>query len=163
MEPEENIRPRGRKRRIARRGLFVCLLVLLAALALAYWQRNQIADDLIGDALRDAGVSASYTVETISPELQVLRDISIGDPARPDFTARRIEIATVPRFGLPGLRQVRVIGGRLYGSYRSGVLSFGELDPLIFTGEDKPFEWPDLDVAIDDGRGMIESDLGDWA
>jgi len=160
MADQQEPAPRGRKRRIAGWGLLACVLVLLAALALAYWQRNEIADDLIGDALRDAGVSASYTVETISPELQVLRDVSIGDPARPDFTARRIEVATIPRFGLPGLRQVRVIGGRLYGSYRAGVLSFGQLDPLIFTGEDAPFEWPDLNLAIDDGRGLIESDYG---
>ena len=59
--------------------------MLLAALALAWWQRKDIADDLIGDALRDAGISASYTVERISPELQVLRDISIGDPAQARF------------------------------------------------------------------------------
>lgn len=160
MEQEPEIRPRGRKRRIVRRGLLVCLLVLLAALALAWWQRREIADDLIGGALRDAGVSASYTVEKISPELQVLRDVRIGDPAQPDFTAQRIEVATAVRFGLPELRRVRVIGGRLYGSYRDGVLSFGELDPLIFTGEDKPFEFPDLDLAIEDGRGLIESDFG---
>ena len=160
MAQDQENRPRGRKRRIARRGLLVCLLVLLAALALAWWQREEIADDLIGDALRDAGVSASYTVERISPELQVLRDISIGDPARPDFTARRVEIATRVRFGLPELTRVRVIGARLYGSYRGGVLSFGELDPLIFTGSDEPFEWPDLTLAIDDGRGLIESDFG---
>ena len=160
MAQDHEQRPRGRKRRIARRGLLVCLLVLLAALALAWWQRENIADDLIGDALRDAGVSASYTVERISPELQVLRDISIGDPARPDFTARRIEIATIVRFGLPKLREVRVMGARLYGSYRGGVLSFGELDPLIFTDSDEPFAWPDLTIAIDDGRGLIESDFG---
>ena len=139
MAQDHEQRPRGRKRRIARRGLLVCLLVLLAALALAWWQRENIADDLIGDALRDAGVSASYTVERISPELQVLRDISIGDPARPDFTARRIEIATIVRFGLPKLREVRVMGARLYGSYRGGALSFGELDPLIFTDSGEPF------------------------
>ena len=116
MAQDELIRPRGRKRRIARRGLLVCLLVLLAALALAWWQRREIADDLIGDALRDAGVSASYTVENISPELQVLRDVRIGDPARPDFTAQRIEVGTKVRFGLPELRQVRVFGGRIHAT-----------------------------------------------
>ena len=41
-----------------------------------------------------------------------------------------------------------------------GVLSFGELDPLIFTGAEAPFEWPDLALAIEDGRGLIESDFG---
>ena len=160
MEQDTPIRPRGRKRRIARRGLLVCLIVLLAALALAWWQREEIADDLIGDALRDAGVSASYTVERISPELQVLRDITIGDQTRPDFTAKRIEITTNVRFGLPELQQVRVIGARLYGSYRGGVLSFGELDPLIFTGSDEPFAWPDLALVVEDGRGLIDSDFG---
>ncbi len=160
MAQEEDIRPTGRKRRIARRMLLGLLLVILAAAGLAWWQRERIAEDLIGDALRDAGVSASYTVEAISPELQVLRDISIGDPAQPDLTVKRLEIATIPRFGLPELRRVRVIGARLYGSYRGGKLSFGALDPLIFTGEDEPFAFPDLDLAIEDGRGLLETDYG---
>jgi hypothetical protein len=30
---------------------------------------------------------------------------------------------------------VRLLRPRLYGTYRGGKLSFGALDPLIFTGE----------------------------
>jgi len=155
-----DILPKGRKRRLILRVLGLGLLVLLLALAIVWFNRNTIADDLIGDALRDAGVEASYTVERISPEMQVLRDVVIGDPARPDFTAERIEIDTALRFGLPDLRQVRVIGARLFGSYHQGVLSFGALDPLIFTEDETPFAWPDLDLAIADGRGLIDSDYG---
>ncbi len=139
-------------------GVFVLLLVVLVA---AVWfQREQIADSFIADTFAQNDIDATYTVESISPQQQVLTDIVIGDPAAPDLTIERLELSITPRFGIPDLNELRLIRPRLYGSYRDGQLSFGELDPLLFTGEEGPVELPDLNLVIEDGRGLLETDYG---
>ncbi|RPF70624.1 intermembrane phospholipid transport protein YdbH family protein [Aurantiacibacter spongiae] len=156
---QEN-RPQGRKRRIVRNAFRVVVALLAVAVLLAWFARYRIADDLIADAFRDAGVRATYDIESISPGRQVVANIVVGDPAQPDLTVERLELLTTPRFGLPDIRQLRVSGARLYGSWRGGQLSFGALDPLLFTGEDKPFRLPDVNLALADGRALIASDYG---
>jgi hypothetical protein len=84
----------------------------------------------------------------------------IGDPSHPDFTAERVVVSIRPRFGVPDIGGVRLVRPRLYGSYLDGKLSFGALDPLIFTGSEEPFRLPDIVVEIDDGRGLFESGFG---
>ncbi|MWV28291.1 intermembrane phospholipid transport protein YdbH family protein [Aurantiacibacter rhizosphaerae] len=153
-------RPKGRKRRLLRkvfRILFVCLLV---AVAIVWLRRERIADNVIADALAQRDIPATYTIETISPGKQVLSDIVIGDPDRPDLTVERIDVLITPRFGLPDVTEIRLIRPRLFGTVRDGVVSFGTLDPLIFTGGDGPFEFPALNLAIDDGRALMETDYG---
>jgi hypothetical protein len=89
-----------------------------------------------------------------------LRNIVVGDPARPDLTIERAVVAIRYRFGLPDIGRVRLVRPRLHGTYRGGELSFGALDPLIFTGEEGPSELPDLNLSLVDGRALIESDYG---
>ncbi len=43
---------------------------------------------------------------------------------------------------------------------KKGRVSFGSLDPLIYTGSSEPFRLPDLDLAIRDGRARVESEHG---
>lgn len=140
---------------------FFVVLALVLAGALAGWlNRERIAGNFISDALADAGLQASYTVEEIGPERQVLTNIVIGRPDRPDLTIERLEVGITPRFGIPDVENVRVIRPRLFGTYVKGKLSFGALDPLIFTDSDEPFALPDLIVAVEDGRALMETDHG---
>ncbi|MGB3794861.1 MAG: YdbH domain-containing protein, partial [Alteraurantiacibacter sp.] len=153
-------RPSGRKRRFLRNLLRVVIVLFMVAVALAWFQRERIANNVIADTLEDAGIPATYTVDSISPDKQVLSNIVVGDPDRPDLTVERMEVVITPRFGLPDIREIRLIRPRLFGTVRDGVPSFGTLDPLIFTGGEGPFEFPALNLAIDDGRALMETDYG---
>ncbi|QZH74469.1 MAG: YdbH domain-containing protein [Erythrobacter sp.] len=158
--PPAEDRPRGRKRRWLLGGVGVFVLLVALLVAAIWFQREQIADSYIADTFEQNDIDATYTVESISPQQQVLTNIVIGDPAAPDLTIERLELNITPRFGFPDLNELRLVRPRLYGSYREGVLSFGELDPLLFTGEEGPVELPDLNVVIEDGRGLLETDYG---
>lgn len=149
-----------RKRRYFRRALLLLSLLLLGAALLAWFERENIADDYITDMLAAEGVEARYTIEEIGPQRQVLTDIVIGDPARPALTIERAELVIEPRFGFPGVHQLILHEPRLYGTFVDGDLSFGELDSLLFTGAEGPFEFPDIELVVRDGRALIEGDLG---
>ena len=147
----------------ARRLLFRALLgVLLLALVIGWLSRKDIAETLIADTLAEYDIRASYEIETIGPYRQVLTDIVLGDPARPDLTIERLELAIRPRLGLPDVTRLHLTRPRLYGTLEDGRLSFGELDPLIFGDDedDAPFEFPNVELTIDDGRGLLETQFG---
>jgi len=143
-----------------RRILIVVALLILAALVLAWINRVRIADDIIHGQLEDLGLPARYEIVSIGPSRQVLRNLSIGDPDRPDLTIARVEATIVLRWGIPSIGGVRLVRPRLYGSYKDGKLSFGSLDPVIFAESEELFRMPDLRLEVVDGRGMIESDFG---
>ncbi|MEN7536044.1 intermembrane phospholipid transport protein YdbH family protein [Aurantiacibacter flavus] len=152
--------------RPARKGLTfgnVIRAVVLLGVGGAVWAwatREEIAYDIIADELNSRGIEAEYKVEQISAYRQVLTDIVIGDPDRPDVTIERVEIIIQPRLGLPGLQEVRLLRPRVFGRIADGRLSLGALDELLYTGGDEPFALPDLALSIDDGRALIESDYG---
>lgn len=149
--------PRRRRWRIV---LGAATVALLVALVLAWIGRERIAGDIISGQLEAYDLPATYRIESIGPGRQVLRDIVIGDPRRPDLTIERLEAVIEPRWGVPAMGGLRLVRPRFYGSYRAGKLSFGSLDPLIFGEGEEPFRMPDLDLEVVDGRGLIEGDLG---
>ncbi|WP_347304242.1 YdbH domain-containing protein [Croceibacterium sp. TMG7-5b_MA50] len=138
------------------------MLVLLVAGLLVVWlNRERIAGDIITDLLNDNRIQATYDIERIGPTEQILTNVVIGDPARPDMTVERIVARIGPRIGTPVLESVRLVRPRLYGSYRDGRLSFGTLDRLLFEGHSaEPFTLPDLDVALEDGGALLVGDDG---
>ena len=150
------------RRRRARRGRVLLALgaLLLVALGIVWAMRKEIADDVIAGQLESLGLPARYEIVSIGPSQQVIRDLVIGDPARPDLVVAELRVATRLRWGLPGIGRITVIRPRLYGTYRGGKLSFGSLDKALFAGDGGPFEMPDLDVAVVDGRALIVSQHG---
>jgi hypothetical protein len=155
--------PQRRRPRYARR-LWQALAVLAAALALGVallWsQRERIADDFITQILADAGVAATYEIESIGPDVQVLRNVVIGDPAHPDATIDKVEVILAAKLGMPQVDQVIVHQARVWGRVVDGKASFGALDPLIFTDSDEPVTLPDLTLTLRDARMLIEGDYG---
>ncbi|OYW44458.1 MAG: hypothetical protein B7Z33_11530 [Sphingomonadales bacterium 12-68-11] len=152
--------PRSRRRRVGCWALFAILLILLAVGVAAWLARERIADNVIAGALRDRGIAATYEIEQIGPRQQILRNIVVGNPARPDLTIERAYVDVVPRLGVPTLGQIRLVRPRLYATVRGGALSFGALDPLIFAESEGAGGLPDLDLAIEDGRALVEGDYG---
>ena len=90
----------------------------------------------------------------------IQREEIADNPARPNLTMERAEVAIGVKWGLPGISRLRLVRPRLHGTYHNGTLSFGALDPLIFTESEEPPRLPDMDLTLIDGRGMLESDFG---
>lgn len=141
--------------------LLTIVIALLALAAAALWlQRENLAHRIIGRQLDHFGLPATYRLEQVGPLTQVVSHVVVGDPARPDFTAERVEIRIEPTFGLPTIGQVRLVRPRLYGSYRGGRLRFGSLDKVLFAPGSRRPGLPDLRLQLEDGRALIATDFG---
>lgn len=158
-EPAEP-RSRWRPGTLALRILLVLVLLLFGAGLVAWLTRESIVRNIVEGELAKRDVEASYDLTEIGVNRQVVENLVIGDPERPDLTIDRLEIYL--RATLTGVTIERVSVGkaRLYGRYVDGKLSFGALDPLIFTGSDEPFDLPDLNVHIADGQARFDTDYG---
>lgn len=156
-EPAE---PLPERQRAIPRWAWIVLVVVLVPLAVAWFARERIADRFLASELERRGIRATYEVERIGPGGQVLRNVVIGDPARPDATVERMEVRLAGRLGLPGIGRITLVRPRLYGTWKDGRVSFGALDPLIYTGSKQPPKLPALDLLLVDGRARIDSPWG---
>ncbi len=133
-------------------------VALLAALVAAWLMRATIADHVIASQLNKLGLPATYKIASIGPQQLVLSHIVIGNPAHPDLTIERAEVEILLRFGFS---KVRLIRARLRGTWRDGKLSLGSLDKVLTDStRNAPFRFPDLDLALDDARALINSEYG---
>src|SRR3546814_11215561 len=83
-------RPRA-KRRFRKRGRTAGAV---GVLALGRWMgRVPLADRFIRDQLDSRGSPARYTIDAIGFRTERLVDVVIGDPKRPDLTARIVEVS----------------------------------------------------------------------
>ena len=156
LEAPEEAAPLPRRRRRWR----VLAVLLVFALAAVWLARERIANRIIAGQLEQLDLPATYELEKVSATRQVLRNVVIGDPGRPDMTVERIEIETVLTFGLPTFGEVKLVRPRLYGTYKEAKASFGTLDKLIFAESERPPGLPDLDLIVVDGRARLDSDFG---
>ena len=151
-------RPRWRKKRWM---VPFAVLVLLTITIIALWfSRERIAGNVIEDQLAAYDLPATYTIESIGPEAAVLTDLVVGDPRAPDFTADRVLVKLRQRLGAPEIGRITLTRPRLYGVLRGGRVSFGSLDRVIYRESTAPPGLPELDIAIRDGRGLIETRYG---
>ncbi|MFS0736535.1 YdbH domain-containing protein [Sphingomonas sp. 1P06PA] len=134
--------------------------LVLLAFALAWIQRRPIATHYIDDALKARGVAARYRIERLGVEQQVLTDVVIGDPERPDLTARRAVVRLRYGFGLPAIQSIEADGVRLRGRLEGGVLRMGQVDRLLPPPSGKPFALPDLDTTLRDARMRLDTPAG---
>lgn len=148
-------------RRARWRSTIVPLTAFLVVALLAAWLlRKDIADNVIGGKLESLGLPAHYKVVSIGASQQVVRDLVIGDPKRPDLTVEEVRVETRLYWGFPGIGRVTVVRPRLYGTLHRGKLSFGSLDKVLSGREGGAFEMPDLNLGVVDGRALIDSDYG---
>lgn len=152
--------PAPRRRSRVKLALALGAGLVVAALALTWWQREQIANRIIAEQLEDLGLPVTYTVESIGPRFEVLTNIVIGDPNRPDMTVEKAIVEITPRFGVPSLDTVTLVRPRIYGTIKQAKASFGALDKILFRKTGKPPAIPDLNLNLIDGRARIDSDWG---
>ena len=143
----------------ARLGTAAIVLALMIG-ALVWFERERIADDFIADQLEDLGIPATYEVVSIGPRRQVLRNVVVGDPARPDLTIDEVEVRVRYRIGMPQIAGLKLVRPRLQGKIGPDGLSFGSLDPLIFAEREVPPQLPDIDLRLVDGQGRIATAYG---
>jgi hypothetical protein len=148
----------GRRRWL--RGALAFVLVLVVALAGVWLSRERIAGNFIEAQLRQYDIPATYTIEHIGPDKQVLTNIVIGNPTAPDLTVERAEVTIRYRLGTPTLGRITLVRPRLFGTFKGGTLSFGTLDKALFRKTGRPPGLPTIDLRLVDGRGLIESDYG---
>ncbi|WP_345723770.1 intermembrane phospholipid transport protein YdbH family protein [Qipengyuania vesicularis] len=152
-------RPRWRKKRWGIPSFVSAGLVIMAGFA--WTNRIDIADGYIADQLEASGLPATYDIERIGGQTQIISNLVIGDPEAPDFTADRVIVQLKHRFGLPEVGGVTLVNPRIYGRYVDGELTFGSLDSVLFDeSSDAPSVLPGIELAIRDGRGLLETDYG---
>ncbi len=147
MEAEDDEKPPAW--RVKKRHIFgVMLLLFIGLLAVVWWQRFNLADRLVRDQLKEAGVRATYKIKDIGFRTQRLTDIVVGDPNKPDLTAKLVEVNLNIGFGKPEIRSIWAEGVHVNGRYADGKFNFGELDKFRDPNSKDPFKLPDLNIGI---------------
>lgn len=150
--------PVKRRRRVKKRWLTGgALVVLVGGLWLV---REPIADRFVREQLEALGVPASYTIEEIGFRTERLSNVVIGDPKRPDLTAKMVEVSLGYGWSGPYVSSITADGVRLYGRFVDGRLSLGALDKFRDPTSTDPFALPDLSATLTDARARVETPWG---
>ncbi|MGQ0559055.1 MAG: intermembrane phospholipid transport protein YdbH family protein [Sphingosinicella sp.] len=146
-----------------RLGLALLLVLGVAGLILVWSMRVRLATDYIDSEFTRRGVQASYQVRRIGLGTQLFENLVIGDPRRPDATARYVSVQvlvglTGPRIGLISAR-----GVRMRGRIVDGRLSLGQVDRLLPPPTGEPFRLPDQRIDVDRAAIVLETPAGQMA
>src|SRR4028119_820663 len=152
-------RYRGRKAFMALGiGLLILLLVALAALWIA---RRPIATGFLEREFDRRGVQATYRLDRVGLRTQQVSNLVIGDPRRPDLTARFAQIQTRIKWnGSVEVYRVVARGVRRRGRLVKGKVSWGQIDRLLPPPTDKPFELPDFVLDVADSSISLATPFG---
>ena len=154
---EQQVSRRPRRGKIVAAGL---LGLMGSAVALLWVQRAPIARSFVDDALTRKGVPARYEITRFGIDTQTLENISIGDPAAPDLTARSAVLHISIGIRGPTVRSIRARGVRLHGRLVNGKVSLGALDRLLPPPTRAPFTLPELTVDLSDSRMRLDTPDG---
>lgn len=157
LDEEETPAPRSRRGRLVLAG---GVAVVALALGIAWIERYQIAQSVISGQLDQRQIPASYRISDVGVDRLVLSNLIAGDPRHPDLRIERVEISLGFPSGLPGISGVRLIRPRLGGTVDEGKVSFGSLDPLIYTRTGEPFRWPAMNLEVVDGQAWVIGGFG---
>ena len=133
----------------------------LALVLVGLWtQRAPIAENFISRELNRRGVQANYDLVDVGFRTQRIENIVLGNPSRPDLTARWVEVDIAFAGLTPQVAAVRAGGVRMRGSYRDSVLRLGELDKFRDPDSTAPFSLPDILLSVADARMTLDTDAG---
>jgi hypothetical protein len=156
-----------RHRRGVRQALMwagVVILVLVAAAAVLWIERRDIANSIIQRQLASKGVHATYTLDRVGPRTEEVSNLVIGDPAHPDLTAKKVLIQLRLTTSL-GISAYRIVarGVRLRGKVMpNGRVSWGEIDRLLPPPSKpaKPFTLPNIALDVADSSISLATPWG---
>ncbi len=151
---------RGRRRRALLRAGGAAAAVIALLLGGLWIARKPVADQIIARTLRARGVQGSYEITRIGPRTQRLENLVLGDPARPDLTARRVEVDFGYSLFSVRVARVRAQGVRLSAAWRDGALDMGSLNKLMGEGGGE-VTLPDMVADLQDVRVRLATDGGD--
>ena len=160
-DPADGAKPRFKYRTLLFRKRWLTAGAVIILVAGVWIAREPIADEFISDQLDSRGVPARYTIERIGFRSEILSNIVIGDPKRPDLTATRVEVLLGYGWSGPYVSGINAEGVRLYGRFADGRLSFGSLDKFRDPESKDPFALPVLSVALRDAGARVETPWGD--
>ncbi|WP_185960281.1 intermembrane phospholipid transport protein YdbH family protein [Erythrobacter insulae] len=127
----------------------------------ATWiSRERIAGNIIQEELDRLGLPATYEIVSITPQKQLLRNLIVGNPNRPDLLIEEVVVNLEYGLAGPAVGQIEIVKPRLYATFRGGEFSLGSLDPVLFSDSEEPPALPQFDVVLRDGRALVESDFG---
>ena len=153
-----------RRRRWGRVASLVTLgfiLILMVIIAVVWIERRDIATEYLRREFERRGVQASYHLDRVGFRTQEVHDLVIGDPRRPDLTARHAIIQMRLKWdGSFEVYRVFARGVRLRGKLVRGKVSWGQIDKLLPPPSGKPFRLPDLTVDLKDGQIALGSKYG---
>jgi translocation and assembly module TamB len=149
------------RRRRLRNALIALALVFVIALAILWTQRRPVADNFLSNEMKQRSVQATYRLDQVGLRTQQISNIVIGDPARPDLTARFALIQMRIRWdGSVHVYRIVARGVRLRGKLVEGKVSWGQLDKLLPPPSGKPFRFPNLVVDLADSTIALTSPYG---
>ena len=155
---------RRRRRRLPRLlgYVLVALLILLVVVAIVLWtQRRPIATNILSRELEKRGVQASFKLDRIGLRTQQVSNLVIGDPRRPDLTARLAQIQMRIKWnGQVEFYRVVARGVRLNGRVVGRRVTWGQIDRLLPPPSGKPFSLPDISVDLADTSIALATPYG---
>jgi hypothetical protein len=152
---------RYRGRKFAMAAGMVLLIVLVVLLAALWIARRPIATGFLKSEFEQRGVDATYRLDRVGLRTQQVSNLVIGDPKRPDLTARFAQIQTRIKWN-GGIEVYRVVarGVRLRGRLVQGRVSWGQLDKLMPPPSGKPFQLPNFVLDIADSSIALSTPFG---
>jgi translocation and assembly module TamB len=136
------------------------VLLLTVILAILWSRRMPIAADFIDRELARRGVQATYQVKRIGFRTQRFENLVIGDPRRPDLTARWVEVDLSWGFRRPQVSLIRARGVRMFGRVADGKLSLGQIDRLLPPPTGLPFRLPNQAIDVADAAIRLDTPAG---
>ena len=152
---------RYRGRRIAKVAALAFLILLIVALALAWVSRRSIATNFLENEFESRGVQATYSLDRVGLRTQQVSNLVIGDPKRPDLTAKFAQVEVRLKWnGSFEIYRIVARGVRLRGRLVDGRVSWGQIDKLLPPPSGKPFELPDFVLDIADSAISLTTPFG---
>jgi len=153
--------PGGRVRRMVRRMALAGAGLAALVLGGVWGARERLAADLIDREIASLGLPAHYRIESIGLGREVIGAVVVGDPAHPDLTIERVEIALHYGVSGPAIERITLVRPRLFGRLEQGRVHFGALDRVLYApSSGGPVRLPDWTLALVDARGRIDSGFG---
>ena len=148
-------------RRIAMFAGNSLLILLLVAVAGLWIERRPIASGFLEREFESRGVDASYHLDRVGLRTQQVSNLVIGNPRRPDLTARFAQIQTRIQWnGSVEIYRVVARGVRLRGRMVHGRVSWGQIDKLLPPPSGKPFQLPNFVLDVADSSIALATPFG---